>query len=111
MNDKERKQMSDMTNEKMFKTLREEGRQYRAKIKALQGLLDSQVKANCGIASRLCEVEKSRDKLLEELDDVAGFVLNNWNVRGQKIIKVVRKAQALKEKANETQVSIMPQRK
>jgi len=45
-------------------------------------------------------LKQSRDDLLKELDDVAGFILNNWNSRGQKVMKVIKKAQALK-KSNE----------
>ena len=52
--------------------------------------------AKCRVKNE--ELKKSRDELLQELDGIVGFVLNNWNARGQKIIKVIRKAEGIKEK-------------
>jgi len=82
--------MSDMTNEKMFSVLRKEGRQYRQKIKSLQELLDSQVKANCGKAAKLIDIEQSRNELLEFLKGIHGG--NRPSLKT--VLDIIQKAEA-----------------
>lgn len=89
----------------------------REEKEALKELLDSQVKANCGIAARLNEVEQSRDELLGACDDATTGLYDSLHGGNSeyaqlsvaytrnvldKLETVIKKSQALKEKANDT---------
>jgi len=61
----------------------------KAENKSLKELLDSQVKANCGIATKLCEVEESRDELLEFVKDWKAGKISLWCEEGTETLKRV----------------------
>lgn len=64
---------------------------------AVYELLDSQVKANCGIANIFCEVKESRDELLEGLKD-ARLLCQYLSKHEKTFNDDIERAKALKKK-------------